>query len=189
MKLTHRRGLIFAAGLAVTALTVVMPDLFAAENASAADTEADLSKIGYKINPVPLRRRPPELRQLIGLGSYIVNTGGCNDCHTNPSYVEGGDPFLGEPEQINVDGFLAGGQVFGPFTSRNLTPDENGLPAGLTFAGFKKTLRTGFDSKAAHPQFGPLLRVMPWPVFGKKSDHELYAVYQYLKSIPSIPSH
>jgi hypothetical protein len=40
-----------------------------------------------------------------------------------------------------------------------------------------------------HPQFGPLLQVMPWPVFGKKTDHELFAVYQYLKSIPSIPSH
>ena len=34
---------------------------------------------------------------------------------------------------------------------------------------------------------GPLLQVMPWPVLGKKSDHELFAVYTYLRAIPSIP--
>ena len=186
----RKTGMIVAIGLALFALVVVLPDLYAGLNAAAPDpdTEAKLSAIGHKINPVPLRHRPAELKQIIGLGSYIVNTGGCNDCHTNPSYVEGGDPFLGQPEQVNVEGFLAGGQQFGPFTSRNLTPDENGLPAGLTFAGFRKTLRTGIDSKAAHPQFGPLLQVMPWPVFGKKTDRELFAVYQYLKSIPSVPS-
>src|SRR4029453_17196875 len=143
----RKSGAIVAIGLALAALGVVLPDLFAGQNAAAPlpDTEESLSKIGYKINPVPLRHRPAELKEIIGLGSYIVNTGGCNDCHSNPPYVEGGDPFFGEPEQVNVEGFLAGGQQFGPFTSRNLTPDENGLPAGLTFAGFKKTLRTGVD--------------------------------------------
>ena len=70
-------------------------------------------------NPVPLNLKGKN-RALVGLGSYIVNTGGCNDCHTNPSYVVGGDPFMGEPEQINTAGFLAGGQHFGPFASANL---------------------------------------------------------------------
>jgi hypothetical protein len=37
-------------------------------------------------------------RALVGLGSYIVNTGGCNDCHTHPEFVPGGDPFQGQPE-------------------------------------------------------------------------------------------
>jgi hypothetical protein len=36
-------------------------------------------------------------------GSYIVNAqGGCNDCHTVPSYAAGGNPFLGEPEVISA---------------------------------------------------------------------------------------
>ena len=48
------------------------------------------------------------------------------------NYEEGGDPFLGQPEQIYAAGYLAGGRPFGPFTSRNLTPNGNGLPAGLT---------------------------------------------------------
>ena len=28
---------------------------------------------------------------------------------------------------------------------------------------------------------------MPWPVFGKKTDRDLRAVYEYLKAIPSLP--
>ena len=78
-----------------------------------ADNQSRIQR-GFDINPVPLNLKGKN-RALVGLGSYIVNTGGCNDCHTNPSYVVGGNPFMGEPEQINTAGFLAGGQHFGPF--------------------------------------------------------------------------
>jgi hypothetical protein len=27
---------------------------------------------------------------------------------------------------------------------------------------------------------------MPWPAFGKKTDRDLTAIYEYLRSIPSI---
>ena len=73
-------------------------------------------------------------RALVGLGSYLVNAvGGCNDCHTEPPYTE--DPYasLGAPKQINLDCYLAGGMAFGPFVSRDITPWEDGKPAGLTF--------------------------------------------------------
>ena len=65
---------------------------------------------------------------LVGLGSHIVNTGGCNDCHTNPSCAPGGDPFQGQPEQINTAGFLAGGRHFGPFVSANSRPTRSAGP-------------------------------------------------------------
>lgn len=42
----------------------------------------------------------------------------------------------------------------------------------------------GTDFDHAHPQFGPLLQVMPWPVFQSMSDHDLRAIYEYLSSIP-----
>ena len=161
----------------------------AAQTAEPAEVDAETARIlrGFEIAPVPLRnRRNP----LVGLGSYLVNAGGgCNDCHTSPSYAEGGDPFLGQPEQINVEGYLAGGVEFGPFVSRNLTPDEHGLPAGLTWPQFRRALRTGHDFEQAHPQISPLLQVMPWPVYGKMVDRDLKAIYVYLSSIPSIPSH
>jgi len=122
----------------------------------------------------------------VGLGSYIVNAhGACNDCHTNPSFAEGHDPFLGQPEQINRFGYLAGGVPFGPFVSRNLTPNAQGKPAGLTLDQFLETIHTGKDQKNRHPQISPLLQVMPWPVYGKMSDRDLGAVYEYLRSIPS----
>jgi hypothetical protein len=143
---------------------------------------------GYEIAPVRLRLRGLN-PFLVGLGSYIVNAqGGCNDCHTNPPYAEGGDPFMGEPLKINAEGYLAGGMPFGPFTSRNLTPRANGLPANLTFAEFRETLRTGKDLKDRHPQISPLLQVMPWPVYGKMTDLDLLAVYEFLKAIPSLPT-
>src|SRR5690349_10272746 len=79
-------------------------------------SERDLIKKGFKIAPVHLSLKHKN-RDLVGLGSYIVNaSAGCNDCHTNPSYAAGGDPFQGEPEQVNTTNYLAGGRAFGPVT-------------------------------------------------------------------------
>ncbi|MGH9875189.1 MAG: cytochrome C [Pyrinomonadaceae bacterium] len=149
------------------------------------DNDESIIQRGFDIAPVLLNLNGKN-RALVGLGSYIVNTGGCNDCHTNPSYVPGGDPFAGEPEQINVNCYLSGGTDFGPFRSRNLTPDANGLPAGLTLEEFIHVLRTGEDTTSPFdPPFdGGLLQVMPWPVFGKKTTRDLTAVYEYLRAIP-----
>ncbi|MEP6658052.1 MAG: cytochrome C, partial [Betaproteobacteria bacterium] len=71
-----------------------------------------------------------------------------------------------------------------PFTSANITPDKNGKPAGLSFEEFRSTLRTGHNPKDPP---GELLQIMPWPVFGKKTDGDLRAIYEYLRSIPSLP--
>jgi hypothetical protein len=146
---------------------------------------ASLVQRGFDINPVTLNLKGKN-RALVGLGSYIVNTGGCNDCHTNPSYLPGGDPFQGQEEQINVDCFLSGGTDFGIVRSRNLTPDAAGRPAGLSLQDFIHVLRTGEDTTSpGDPVFDMgLLQIMPWPVFGKKTDRELTAVYEYLKAIP-----
>jgi hypothetical protein len=128
-------------------------------------------------------------RSLVGMGSYLVNAvGGCNDCHTAPPYTQ--DPFaaLGAPKQINVDCYLAGGTAFGPPgpgtpVSRDLTPFEDGKPAGLTFDQFVHVIRTGEDPD--NP--GTVLQVMPWPVYQSMTDRDLRAIYEYLSSIPAIP--
>ena len=137
---------------------------------------------GAAVAPVPLDIRglnPALVRE----GSYIVNAqGGCNDCHTVPSYAPGGNPFFGEPEAINQPCYLAGGAPFGPFVSRNLTP-RNGLPAGRTLAEFKDLMHNGTDYRDDET---PILQVMPWPVYGKMSDRELEAIYEFLRAIPTI---
>ena len=142
---------------------------------------------GYDLSPVPLNVRGLN-PALVGEGSYIVNTSGCTDCHTNPPYVEGGNPFMGQPERQNTAGFLAGGTPFGPFTSRNLTPNAAREPGGLTLAEFIDVMRNGTDYENRHPQISPLLQVMPWPVIGKMSDRDLQAMYAYLQAIPCIGS-
>jgi hypothetical protein len=136
---------------------------------------------GFAIAPVPLHFKHKN-RDLVGLGSYLVNAvGGCNDCHTNPSYVHGGNPFMGQPKQVNAAHYLAGGATFGPFTSRNITPGR-GLPE--TFDEFLQIIRHGIDFDHLHPQFGPLLQVMPWPVYQSMTRHDIEAIYEYLRSIP-----
>jgi mono/diheme cytochrome c family protein len=136
---------------------------------------------GAEIAPVPLNMKglnPALVRE----GSYIVNAqGACNDCHTVPSFAPGGDPFAGQPEVINAPCYLAGGAAFGPFVSRNLTR----VPAIRTLDQFKDIMRNGTDYRT--PADGtPILQVMPWPVYGKMSDRELAAIYEYLSAIPVI---
>ena len=147
---------------------------------------------GFEIAPVPLNLDGKD-RDLVGLGSYIVNTqGGCNDCHTNPPYLEGGDPHLGQPKKINAARYLAGGTPFGPFVSRNLTPRANGLPANLEFDEFRISMRTGADFKRRAPRVPSesrdILQVMPWPVYGQMRRVDLLAIYEYLRAIPSLPT-
>ena len=149
------------------------------------DTEGRVRR-GFALSPVPLNLEGRD-RALVGLGSYLVNgVAGCTDCHTHPEYAPGGDPYQGQPKQINAAHFLGGGrQFFGPVISRNLTPESpSGNPAGLTFAQFSLVLRTGIDLDHAHPQFGPLLQVMPWSVYQGMTDQDLRAIYEYLSSIP-----
>jgi len=190
-----KRKLLVSALVCLVGLVVVLvgpnviPGFSTADAVAAAPEKDELSESiiqrGFEIAPVPLDLKGKN-RALVGLGSYIVNTSGCNDCHTNPPYADGGDPFAGQPEQINVPCYLSGGMDFGPFRSRNLTPDSNGLPAGLTLEEFIHVLRTGEDTTSPfNPPFdNGLLQVMPWPVFGKKTDRELTAVYEYLSAIP-----
>src|SRR5437868_11514865 len=75
---------------------------------------------------------------LVGLGSYLVNSTGCNDCHTHPNWADNHNPYMGQPKQLNTDVYLSGGRIFGPVAnpvavSANITPDRaTGRPAGLT---------------------------------------------------------
>jgi hypothetical protein len=168
--------------LGLTATTFAADDSAEEQATRAAASELLASRVavGYRINPVELRLRGKN-RLLVGLGSYFVNSSGaCNDCHTRPSFAPGGDPFKGETEIINTAQFLSGGRQFGPITATNITPDENGRPAGLTFEEFEHLMRTGEDE-------GQILQVMPWNVYGKMTRLDLRAIYEYLSAIPPLP--
>ena len=145
-----------------------------------ADEESQIKR-GFEIAPVKLDLKGKN-RALVGLGSYLVNTTGCNDCHTYPNWAQGGNPFKGEPEQINTAGYLAGGRDFGVAVSPNITPDATGKPAGLTLSEFLEVMHTGRDPDVP----GRLLQVMPWPLYALKTHRDLHAIYEYLRAIPAI---
>jgi hypothetical protein len=177
-----------------------------------AESEDSLSKIGLRMAPVPLNMNGKD-PELVGWGSYIVNVvADCNGCHTaDPAteYAPGGNPYFSQmPAKVNAATYLGGGNDFGPLipgtadiVSRNLTPDKTGLPeGGHTFDEFRTIIRTGVDMDKIHPTCagapgpdcllppfdGTLLQIMPWPVFSKMTDHDLRAIYEYLRSIPCV---
>src|SRR5882672_5384292 len=134
------------------------------------NSELSLTKIrrGFEIAPVPLNLDHKN-RALVGYGSYIVNTqAGCSDCHSCPTYEPGHNPYIGQDAKFNAPTYLAGGVPFGPFVSKNITPDATGKPHGLTFDQFREAIRTGVD-----PDDGGILQVMPWPFYHHMTDGDL----------------
>jgi hypothetical protein len=130
-----------------------------------------------------------------GLGSYLVTSLGCNDCHTWPNYTPDGNPYNRQKEQVNITSYLAGGRLFslpppvGDICSRNITPAKGtDLPAGLTRQQFIYVIRTGCDPQDENfndPQSCGLLQVMPWPGFSKTlRQQEISAIYDYLSALP-----
>ena len=176
------------------------------------ETQAKILK-GFQIAPVPLNMGQLD-PNLVGYGSFLVNTGGCNDCHSPSPQVEfanGGNPYFGQHTTVNPAVYLSGGQDFGAFPdpngpfphiiSRNLTPDSSGLPeGGNSLQTFVQIMRTGIDTDKVHPTCtgapdgtcipapfnGALLQIMPWPAFSNFTDHDLLAIYTYLTAIPCV---
>ena len=112
-----------------------------------------------------------------------VRSSACIDCHRHPAYAPGGSPFRREPEIVKTAQYLSGGRMFGPFTSANRTPYFSGKPAGSTLKQFLVAMRKGHIPKDPP---GELLQVMPWQAFGKRTEQDLTAIYEYLRAIPSL---
>ena len=166
--------------------------LFAAAPAFAAESGNSAEAKQLALAPVKLKYSEADEAK-VARGSYIANVlGGCVSCHTFPTFEPGGDPFKGQPEKINTKNYLAGGKCFGPFKSPNLTPDDKGLPAGLSLAEFKESIRTGkmHAEEDKHHDHGPgahhdeLQQVMPWPELRNLSDEDLDALYAFLAAVP-----
>lgn len=175
------------------------------------DSLSHKARIGLDGAPVPLNLDGKD-KSSVGLGSYLVNFGGeCNGCHSQgppTQYAGGGNPYFSQkPEKINAATYLGGGRDFGPLipgsasiVSRNLTPDKDGKPAGLTKEEFRQLLKTGIDGDKWHPTCvgapnshcipapfdGSLLQIMPWPAYQHMTNHDMNAIYDYLSAIPCL---
>ncbi len=141
---------------------------------------------------------------LIERGRYLVNFGGCHDCHT-PWKVgpRGPEPDMaraltGHPEQMAVPPgpqlppgpwmatvaatMTAWSGPWGTSFTANLTPDvETGL-GEWTEENFIQTMRTGRRMGKGRP----LLPPMPYPALASLNDHDLKAIFAYLRSLPPV---
>jgi hypothetical protein len=142
-------------------------------------------------------------------GKYLVEVGGCNDCHT-PKVM---DPVIGPvpdttrllsghreglpyptwmPEDIQTR------NAFGLFNSEltawagpwgvsfpvNLTPDKETGLGEWTEQAFIQAMRTG--KHQGQPDGRPILPPMPWQGIAKLTNDDLSAVWAYLQSLPPV---
>ena len=145
--------------------------------------------------------------QMVERGRYLVNIGGCNDCHTPKIMTPQGmipDEAMtlsGHPQNeplpdidtsvIHTGKWLLGGSDLttwvGPWGISypvNLTPDSATGTGTWTEELFIKILRSG---KFMGVDAGrPIMPPMPWQGIGKLTDEDLKSVFAYLKSLKPI---
>jgi mono/diheme cytochrome c family protein len=112
-------------------------------------------------------------------GEYLVELGGCQDCHTPPD--DHGQPIPGKS--------FAGGQhfdtPFGHVVSANITPDlETGIGKWNEDFFVKKFFDyKGYADNGSPKMAGPeAFTLMPWLSFAGKSAEDLGAIFAYLRS-------
>jgi hypothetical protein len=139
---------------------------------------------------------------------------GCHSAGPQTEFTPNGNPYLLPPafsgkKKVNPATYLGGNRNFGPLIpgsadiiSRNLTPDKTGMPeGGRPFSEFLTIIRTGVDLDHLHPTCPPgkintgcvpfpfngaLLQIMPWSAFQNMTDHDIRAIYEYLRAVPCI---
>jgi hypothetical protein len=143
--------------------------------------------------------RPEEL---VARGKYLVQLGGCTDCHTRKEMTEQGPVddktmFLaGHPEGLVLPspepqsgpwgaataGMTAWTGPWGVSYAANLTPDPETGMGSWTEAQFVQAMRTGKrkgDGRAILPP-------MPWQPLAEAEEQDLKAIYAFLCSLPPI---
>ncbi len=142
---------------------------------------------------------------LVKLGGYLVNTMGCDDCHSPKKFGPNGPEviadlrFSGHPANAplpKVDTMVlkSGWMLFSP----DLTTAVG--PWGMTFAAnissdptgigswseeqFMKALRHG--KLKGLDESRPILPPMPWQNFAKLKDQDIKAIFAYLKSTKPV---
>ncbi len=138
----------------------------------------------------------------VARGKYLVNIGGCNDCHTPFKLTSQGPVpdmarmLSGHPQDTKLPwpdlkpgpwfvataGMTAWVGPWGISYAANLTPDINTGLGIWTEDMFLKAMRTGRHMSAGRPILPP----MPWQSLAALNDDDLKAIYAYLRAIPAI---
>lgn len=143
--------------------------------------------------------------QLIKRGEYLVNTIGCDDCHSPKKMGPRGPEvdmalrFSGYPatrplQPADEEGLKSGWLLFGPDLTASIGPWGASFAANITSDAtgignwsetqFVKAIREGKSKGLDGTR--PLLPPMPWQNFRKMSDEDLKSIYTYLKTTTPV---
>ena len=156
------------------------------------------------LNTPKAEAKPFSNEELIKRGKYLVDFGGCNDCHTPKIYTDHGpEPnsklllsghpstlplpkfdYSSKPEGWSMTNEHATAWVgpWGVSFTANITPDKSTGIGNWTEDIFIKTMRTGKHMGEGRPILPP----MPWFSLNALSDEDLKAIFTYLQSIPPV---
>ena len=152
----------------------------------------------------PAAAAPAPAVDRIVRGRYLVDTGGCGDCHTPLKMGKNGpEPDVtrllsGHPEALKMPPApklpagpwlvvvaatnTAWAGPWGVSFTANLTPDVGTGLGGWSAKQFADTMRTG-----KHLGVGrEILPPMPIPAYKNFNDADLEAIFAYLQSIPAV---
>jgi mono/diheme cytochrome c family protein len=139
-------------------------------------------------------------------GGYLVNSGGCYDCHSPKIFTAKGPipdttrSLSGAPPLAKIPEIPAGilapdkwgalctndmttwAGPWGVSFAANLTPDNLTGIGAWTDVAFIATMRTGKHLGAGRDILPP----MPWPAISQLHDSDLKAIFAYLKSLKPI---
>lgn len=146
----------------------------------------------------------PKTEDPIKRGQFLVEVGGCNDCHTPKMMTDKGPAFdmskmlSGHQAAITIPAYdktiltdwvllhpqlTAAVGPWGVSYAANLTPHESGM-GNWSEDNFLKAMKEGKHLGMDNQR--PIMPPMPWQGLSMWPDEDLKAVYAYLKSIPPI---
>jgi hypothetical protein len=141
--------------------------------------------INILINTMPKAADPqtrPDTTDQLAYGAYMTNIAGCVECHTpfEKGKIDPEFSFAGSREFILPDG--------SKIRSANITPDETTGIGKWTKEQFIARFKMYADSSYVAPGVKPgeYNTIMPWTMYGQMSEHDLQAIFAYLKSVKPV---
>lgn len=152
--------------------------------------------------PSPEPAAKPGREAVLARGKYLIQLGGCTDCHTRKNMTDKGpvdDPamlFAGHPEGVLIPppehqtgpwgaataGMTAWTGPWGITYAANLTPDPETGMGSWTADQFIRAMRTGKHKGEGRPILPP----MPWQPLSEATEEDLHAMFSYLQSLKPV---
>lgn len=112
-------------------------------------------------------------------GQYLTNLAGCEECHTP---AEKGKLIAGR----NFSGGRRFGIVGGPVVySANITADKGTGIGGWDYQRFHARM-AAYRNYTPEPAGPEKFTLMPWLNFGKLTDDDLAAIWEYIRTRPAV---